>query len=88
MSSTQHLGPVHMGSQVPLMLASPNIGGIGPTFEPQETIKIWLIFIKIGPWMFYAKMFARLVLKVGSTYLLDPTLNTILKPHLQKSVTM
>jgi hypothetical protein len=34
--------------------------------------------------MFYAKKFAGLVLKVGSTFLLDPTLNTIPKPHLQK----
>ena len=36
-----------MGSQVPLMLASPNMEANVPTFEPQETIKIWFLFIKV-----------------------------------------
>ena len=34
-----------MGSQVPLHVNKPQHGGKAPTFEPQETIKIWLIII-------------------------------------------
>jgi hypothetical protein len=26
-----------------------------PTFEPQETIEIWLIIIKVGSWLFYVE---------------------------------
>ena len=37
------LGSVHMGSQVPLMLASPNMEA-----KFLETIKLWLIIITIG----------------------------------------
>ena len=74
---------IHMGSQVPLMLTSPNMEVV-LTFEPQETIKIWLVIIKVGLWLFYAKIFTGLVLRVGSSFLLDPTLNTPPKPHFQK----
>ena len=86
-------GPVHMGSQVP----SPNShfplptdvrksqqGCKVPTFESQETIKIWLIIMKVGSWLFYAWIFAWLVSRVGSSFLLNPTLNTSHKPHLHK----
>ena len=38
------LEPVQVGSQVPLMSTSGKV----PTFEPQDTIKIWLINIKVG----------------------------------------
>ena len=44
-----------MESQVPLMLASPNVEAKIPTFEPQNTIKIRLIISKIGSRLFYAK---------------------------------
>ena len=44
------LGPVHMGSKVPLMLASPNTETKVPIFEAQEIIKIWLIIIEVGFW--------------------------------------
>ena len=42
------LEPVQMGSQVPLMLTSPNIEAKLQPFESQETIKLWFIFIKVG----------------------------------------
>ena len=35
-------------SQVPLMLAKSQHGGKAPTFEPQETIKMWFILIEVG----------------------------------------
>jgi hypothetical protein len=45
-----HLGLVHMGSQVPSPshVSKSQHGGKVPTFEPQETIQIWLISIKVG----------------------------------------
>ena len=50
-------GPVHMVSQVPmqvpLVLASPIMEEKFQVFEPQETIKIWLIIIKVISWLFY-----------------------------------
>jgi hypothetical protein len=39
-------------------------GGKVLTFEPQVTIKIWLIIIKVGSSLFYAKIFAGLVWRV------------------------
>ena len=36
------------GPKPPLMLASPNMEVGIPTFEPQESIKTWLIIIKGG----------------------------------------
>ena len=73
----------HRVPSPPLMLASTNMEAKVPTFEPQDTIKIWLIVIKVGSWLLYAKVYAGLVLWVGSSFLLNPTLNTHLKPHLQ-----
>ena len=55
-----------------------------PTFEPPKTIEIWLTIIKVGFGVFCVKTFVRLVLRVGSSFLLKPTLNTSLKPHFQK----
>ena len=66
-------------SHFPLMSASPN-------FEPRETIKIWLIIIKVGSQLFYAKIFAWLVLKVWCSFLFNMSPNTSLKPRLQKKV--
>ena len=63
------LGLVHMGPHV-------------PTFEPRENMKIWLIIIEVGSSLFYAQIFAGIVLKVGFSFLLNPTLNTSPKPHL------
>jgi hypothetical protein len=68
----------------PLMLASTNMEAKVPTFEPQDIIKIWLIVIQVEPRLLYTKVFAGLVLRVGSSFLLNPTLDTHLKLHLQK----
>ena len=65
-----------MGFQVPSpphASKSPN-GGKVPTFEPQEGIKIWLIFVEVGYRLLYAKQFLGLVLRVGFGFLLNPTL--------------
>ena len=70
-----------MGSQVPSTKSQH--GGKVPTFESQETIKIWLIIMKVGSWLFYGQIFLGLVLRVGSSFLLVPTLNTSPKPYLQ-----
>ena len=79
-------GPVHMVSQVSSLthVSKSQHGGKVPTFEPQENIKIWLIIIKVGSWLFYAEIFTGLALRVGSSSLLDPTFNTSPEPHLQK----
>ena len=58
-------------------------GGKAPTFQPQETNKIWFIFIKVGIWLFYAKKL-KLILSTGSWFFLDPTLITCPKSYLQK----
>ena len=63
-------GPVHMGSQVPLMEAKV------PTFEPQETIKIWVGYHWRQILILLCKTFMGFVLRVGSSFLLNPTLNT------------
>ena len=44
------------------------------TFESQEIMKVWFLFIKSGSW---------LVWRVGSSFLLNPTFNTSPKTHLQ-----
>ena len=43
-------GPVHMGSQgpSPTQLSKSQHGDKVPTFEPQETIKVWFIFFRVG----------------------------------------
>ena len=63
--------------------------GIVPTSEPQETINIWLIVINYRILVnFCKKVFTGLGLRVGSSFLLDRTLSTSLKPRVQKSVAM
>jgi hypothetical protein len=59
-------------------------GGKVPTFESQFIIKIWLIINEFGPWLIYVKTFTGLVLRVGSNFLHDPTLNTSPKSKVQK----
>ena len=58
-----------------------------PTFETQETIKKLVVIIKVVSWLFDAKQIVGVVLRVGSSFLLDPTLNMNPKPHLKKNVT-
>ena len=48
------LAPIHV------KLASPNMdSGQVPTFEPQETIKLWFMISKVGSWLLHAKPFVR-----------------------------
>ena len=76
-----HLGPICMGFQVP---SSTQVSKV-PTFELQETINIHKIIIEVGFWwLFYAKIITRMFLRVGFTFLLDSTLDTCPKPHLQE----
>ena len=59
-------------------------GGKGPTFEPQETIKKWLMIIKVKSWLFWAKTCAGVVLRVGSSFLLDPLSTQVPSLNVQK----
>ena len=85
-SRSQLLACVWSGSQVPSpthVKKSQHVGKIS-TCEPQVTTKIWLIVIKVGSWLFCANYSWGLGLRVGSSFLLNPTCNTSSKPHLQK----
>ena len=64
----------------PTHVSNSQHGGNVSTFEPQKFIKLSLIIIEDGSWL----IFAGLVLRVGSSFLLDPTLNLGPKAHLQK----
>ena len=74
------LGSAHMGSQVPILthVSKSQHGGKVPTFEPQATIEMWLIFIS-RTLIILCRIYVGLDL-----WKLDPTLNTSSKPHLQK----
>ena len=80
------LGLVHMRSQVPspTHVGKSQHGGKVPAFEPQETIKIWLILIRSRISIILCKIFAGLVFNFGSSKKRDPTCNTNPKSHLQK----
>ena len=67
-------------SQVPLILASPNIW----RQSPNKPLKIWFAFTKVRSWLFYENLVLGVVLRVGSSFLLDWTLNTSLNPHPQQ----
>ena len=46
---------------------------------------LWMMLcMRVGSWLFYTKIISRLVLRVGSSFLLDPSLNTSPKPRIQK----
>ena len=64
------------------MGVKPQHGGKVPTFEFQDIIPMWLIINKVEYSSFYVKIFSGLVLIVGSSFLLDPILNTNIKPFL------
>ena len=60
-----------MGSQVALMLASPDTEVKSQLLSLKAPSKIWLTVIEDGSSLSYAKAFVRLVLRVGSSFLLD-----------------
>ena len=82
MTLLRNKGHVHMGSQVP----SPESQVL--TFEPQATIEIWVINIKVGSWLFYAKVFAGLVVTVGSSFSVRPNSQHKSQASPPKSVAM
>jgi hypothetical protein len=59
-------------------------GGKVPTFEPQQTITVWFVSISFGPTLIYVSKFLGHMLRVGFSFLLDLTLNTSPKHHLQR----
>ena len=65
------------GVQSPIHVNKFQHGGKVPTFEPQETVRVY-------SWLYYAKEFLGLVVRVGFSFLLNQTLNTSPKSHLQK----
>ena len=52
-------------------------GGEVPTFEPQETIWIWFVYVQVVSSLYYAEPH-------GTCWESRSTLNTSSKPHLQK----
>ena len=71
------------GPQVLLMLTSPNIEVKVQLFEPQKTIEIWLIILKVWSWLCYANI--RRTCVESWVWCFDwPTFDIALKPHLQK----
>jgi hypothetical protein len=79
-------GPIDMGFQVPspTYVNKSQHGGKVPTFEPQHTITIWFVSISFGPTLIYVSKFLGHMLRVGFSFLLDLTLNTSPKHHLQR----
>lgn len=87
-TDSSHNSLVHMGSQVPLMCSKSQHGDNVPKFEPQETIKVWLISIEVKSRLFYAKIILETVVRVGSGFSIGPTLNTTPELYLQNSAAM
>ena len=71
--------------QVPLVLAIPNMEAKSQLLNLKLSLKCGEISLEVGYWLIYAKIFARLGLRVGFSFVLDPTRNTSPKPHLQKA---
>jgi hypothetical protein len=71
------LGPVHMRFQVPspihVHLTSPNMEAKSQLLRLKKPIKIWLMISKVGSWFFNEIFLWGLLLRVGSSSLLDPT---------------
>ena len=76
------------GVPKPVHVSKSQHGGKLPTSYPQEMINnlyIYIGYLSLSRILIiYAKVFAKLVLSVGSNILLNPTLNTSPKPHLRK----
>jgi hypothetical protein len=68
-----------MGSQVPLVWASPNMKAKSQLLSFKKPLKYDYLSLKLD-----LDYFMQLVLKVGSNFLLDPTPNESPEPHLQK----
>ena len=66
-----HMGPKsHSCQQVPIWTQR-------PSFELEENIKYMVYMnINVKSWLFYVEKFSGFVFRVGSSFLLDPTLLT------------
>ena len=74
-----------MTSRVALMLASPTRVSKSQLLSLEKTLKYGLIsVIEVGSLSFHAQKLVGVVLRVGSSFLLDSPPNTSPKPHLQK----
>jgi hypothetical protein len=71
-----------MESRVPLMSASPNTEAKSQHLSLRKILNYALNSLKVEFLLFYANNL-RIVLRIGSSFLLDPTLNTSPKPRLQ-----
>ena len=75
------LGPVHMGSQVPLMLARPDMEAKSPPLS----LKTLLIIRNVGSWLFHTKYSQDLCWELGlvfsSTQLLTQVSNLTFKKY-------
>ena len=63
-------------------------GGKVSTCEPRVITRIWFTIIKVGSWSCHAQIFAGLMLRAGSSFLLNPTRNTSWQASPPKSVAM
>ena len=70
--------------QVPFMSTSPNMDAKSQPLSLKNLFKAWFISIKVRSWLFYANFLWDFLLRVESSFLLDPTLNTSSDPHLQR----
>ena len=64
------------------MSFSANMEGKSQLLNLNKPLKYGLYSLKLNPSYFIQKLLG-LVLRVGSSFLLDPTLNTSPKPHLE-----
>ena len=72
-----------LGAQVPLMLASPNMGTNSQLVSLKETSKYGELSLKLDLGYFMQKYLQDLGWGLGLAFLLDPTHNTSPKPYLQ-----
>ena len=72
-----------MGSQIPLMLASFNMKAKYQLLSLRLVLKYGLYSLESDVDYFMRNVFEQLVLRVGSSFWLNPTLNASPKPHLQ-----
>ena len=87
-SSNSLVGLIRAGSYGPVpspthISKSPHGGQSVPTFEHDETFKVWFLSMRVGSWLCYANKLTWLMLRVRSSLLLDPTVDISPKPHLQ-----
>ena len=77
------LGLVHMGVPRPMTHWCQQV----PSFEPQETIKVSIISIKVKSWLFLCKKISQVMLRVGSAFFAQPnSQHKFLSPTSKKQI--